>query len=268
MMANAGNVDVLRIALQQYGYTESPPGSNRTKFGKAFGSNGEPWCMIYEWWCGFMAEGANPFPHNANAAYGQDDIVNRMGGKWIMKKTASSDRKKEALKQVKFGDCVDFDFGKNNMYRYHTAMAVGIWGNYIVCIEGNTSFGSSGSQSNGGCVALRFRHYTEVCSIARPKYKSQKIKKADTPYTGKVPKLPKKGYFKYGDSSGEVKKLQQAMAWANKQPLKADKTYGGQTFAEVVIFQLQNNLKPDGEFGPQSLNKLNSLIEKQRKEMA
>lgn len=269
-MSNAGSVDVLRIALQQYGYTESPPGSNRTKFGKAFGMNGESWCMIFEWWCGYIADGTNPFPHNANAAYGQDAIVSQMGGKWIMKKTASNSRKKEALKQVQFGDCVDFDFGKNNMYRYHTAMAVGVWGNYIVCIEGNTSFSSSGSQSNGGCVALRFRHYTEVCSIARPKYKMQKFKKATTPYTGKVPKLPTKGYFKYGDKSAQVKNLQKAMAWANKYSLRADKTYGGETFAEVVIFQLTHGLMPDGEFGAKSQAKLIDLIEKnaKRKEAA
>ena len=49
-MANSTVIDVMRIALRQYGYTESPAGSNKTKFGKAFGLNGVPWCMEYEWW--------------------------------------------------------------------------------------------------------------------------------------------------------------------------------------------------------------------------
>lgn len=259
-MANAKNLDVMRIALQQYAYKESPAGSNNTKFGRAFGMNGQPWCFIYEWWCGEQADGVNPFPHNANAAYGQDEIVSKKGGKWIMEKTASSATKKAGLKKVKYGDCIDFDFGKNNKYRQHTALAVGRSGDYYVCIEGNTSFGDSGSQSNGGCVALRFRHYTQVCSIARPAYTVKDFPKPKTPYNGSIPKIPERGYFKYGDKSAQVKVLQKALSWANVHDLKADKSFGSKTFAEVVIFQVANGLKPDGEFGKRSLAKLAELI--------
>ena len=261
-MSNAGVIDVMRTALQQYGYKESPSGSNNTKYGKAFGMNGQPWCFIFEWWCGEQPKGSNPFPHSANAAYGQDDIVTKKGGEWVMKKTASVMTKKTGLKKVRFGDCVDFDFGKNNKYRQHTALAVARSGDYYVCIEGNTSFGNSGSQSNGGCVALRFRHYTEVCSIARPKYTKQTFYKPTTAYTGKLPALPDRGYFKYGDKSAQVKRLQMALKWANGYDLKADKQYGGNTFAEVVIFQVANGLKPDGEFGAKSLTKLKQLSAK------
>lgn len=256
----ASNLDVMRIALRQYAYKESPAGSNNTKYGKAFGMNGQPWCFIFEWWCGEQAEVSNPFPHNANAAYGQDEIVTKKGGKWVMEKTASNATKKKGLSRVKYGDCVDFDFGKGNKYRQHTALAVGRSGDYYVCIEGNTSFGDSGSQSNGGCVALRFRHYTQVCSIARPKYKVLEFPKPTTAFVGTVPKIPSRGAFKYGDNGAQVKKLQKALAWANVHGLKADGDFGSNTFAEVVIFQVANGLKPDGQFGKTSLAKLEELI--------
>ena len=44
MMATAN--DVLSIAKRDIGYKESPPGSNRTKYGKWYGMDGQPWCMM------------------------------------------------------------------------------------------------------------------------------------------------------------------------------------------------------------------------------
>jgi len=37
-------------------------------------------------------------------------------------------------------------------------------------VEGNTSFDNAGSQSNGGCVAVRTRSIRDVGAIARPAY--------------------------------------------------------------------------------------------------
>lgn len=259
-MAMAKNTDVLRYALQQYGYTESPAGSNNNKFGREFGMNYEPWCAEFVWACGENVSGANPIYKSANAAYIQDETVSKKGGSWVMQKTASTKTKKAGLSKVRLGDIVDFDFGAGDKVRDHTSLAVGRWGDCYVCIEGNTSFSNSGSQSNGGCVALRFRKYTEVCSIVRPKYTKEKWYKPTSPYAGTLPKLPSRGYFKYGDKSGEVKKLQKALAWANGYALKADKDFGGKTFAEVVIFQLTWGLMPDGEFGEKSLGKMSEVI--------
>ena len=258
-MANSKTIDVMRYALQQYRYTESPAGSNRTKFGREFGLNGQPWCFIFEWACGEQAKGDNPFPHNANAAYGQDEIVSKKGGKWVMKKTASNTVKRAGLKNAKFGDCVDFDFGKNNMYRQHTGLVVGVAGNNYLVIEGNTSIGTSGSQSNGGAVALRVRHYTQVCSNARPKYTESKFYKPSGAFTGTFPELPKSGSIEYGDEGKQVGRLQEALKWANGYALASDKKFGSKTFAEVVIFQVANGLVPDGEFGRKTLAKMKAI---------
>ena len=258
--------DVIRVAVKQTGYTETPAGSNWTKYGKAFGMNRVPWCFIFEWWCGNQPKGDNPFPHNANAAYGQDEIVSKKGGSWVMKKTASNTTKKEGLKKVKLGDCVDFDFGRNNKYRQHTALALGRDGDYYICIEGNTSTTDKGSQSNGGCVAIRRRHYTQVCSIARPKYGESKKPTPTTPYTGKIPSLPKRGYFKRKDKGTQVKALQTALNWAIKEGLKVDGEFGGATLAAVVLFQSDMGIAPDGDFGNVSLAKLKALIESKKKQ--
>lgn len=162
---------VMNIARKQVGYCESPAGSNRTKYGKAFGLNGEPWCFIFEWWCGMKAGGNNPFPHNANAAYGQDDIVTKKGGSWVMRKNKSRETRKAALKKYREGDCVDFDFGAMDAYRRHTGLVDHVAGEFVYCIEGNTTAdGRKGSQSNGGMVCIKKRHYSAICSCARPKY--------------------------------------------------------------------------------------------------
>lgn len=259
-MTNANVKNVMRQAILQTGYKEYPAGSNKTKFGKAFGMNGVPWCFIYEWWCGETAKGKNPFPHNANAAYGQDDIVNQMGGKWIMPKTASSKAKKNGLKTVRFGDCVDFDFGRNNLYRQHTALAIGTDGEYYICIEGNTSSTEKGSQSNGGCVAIRKRHYTSVCSIARPKYGAMASLNPLDAYGGTAPTLPKRGYFRKGDKGDEVKRLQRAINWSSDASIKTDGVFGNETLFGVIWYQHIYHLALDGEFGKKSLAVLKKLI--------
>ena len=47
--------NLLTIARKELGNTESPAGSNRTKYGKWFGLDGNPWCMMFIMWCFYMA---------------------------------------------------------------------------------------------------------------------------------------------------------------------------------------------------------------------
>jgi hypothetical protein len=41
----------LAEALRHVGVRESPPGSNRTMFGRWFGVDGVPWCAIFVSYC-------------------------------------------------------------------------------------------------------------------------------------------------------------------------------------------------------------------------
>lgn len=160
--------DVLKVAASQIGVKESPKNSNKTKYGKWFGLNGQPWCAIFLDWCFEQAKAGNLFPHNANAAYSQDEIVSKCKGVWVMKKTTSKSTRKTYLKNAKPGDVVTFDFGKMNAYRQHIGIVESVSGDYLICIEGNTS--ASGSQSNGGMVCRQRRLYSSVCAAVRPAY--------------------------------------------------------------------------------------------------
>ena len=266
-MANPTALEVMRVALQQYGYTEYPPGSNKTKYGKAYGWNGTFWCAQYAWWCGDQPPGDNPIYKSANAADIQDLTVKYKGGKYVLTHTANNDKKKAALPKLDFGDSISMNFNGGSD-RDHNALIVGVWGNDVYCIEGNTSFSEAGSQSNGGCVALRKREYkVNVCTV-RPKYKAGNFYKPTKPYGGTLPELPKRGYFCYKDKGKRVRKLQKALAWANGYDLQADSSFRGMTFAEVVIFQVANGLEPDGKFGKECLDKMQSIIDDLKKKAA
>lgn len=202
--------EVMAIAKSQIGVMESPANSNNVKYNTAYYGHkvsgaSYSWCAVFEWWCGNQAVkkygGTNPIPKNANAAYGQDDIVSKKGGKWILKKTKSASARKAALKKYKLGDVVCFDFGAMDAYRDHTGFVLSVSGNYVWTIEGNTS--ASGSQSNGGKVCKKKRHYTDICSCARPKYSAAKKTTTTTtkkPATTKK-ETPKKIYINAGHSN-------------------------------------------------------------------
>ena len=260
-MSNATAIDVMRLALQQFAYKESPAGSNSTKYGKAYGMNRVPWCAEYVWWCGDKAKGANPIAKSASAADIQDLTVKNKGGSYVLKQTANNKKKKAALPDFKFGDNVSFNFSGGSS-RAHTAFIVGTWGNDVYCIEGNTSATEKGSQSNGGCVAIRDRYYTNCVCVVRPKYAPSKFYEPKSAYGSAVPKLPKRGWFQYGDKGAAA--LQAALSWSNGYSLQRDGDFGSKTFAETVIFQIKYGLEPDGQFGEKCLSKLKEIIEKHK----
>ena len=262
-MSKPTALQVMRVALQQYRYTESPPGSNRTKYGKAYGADGVAWCAEFVWWCGEQPPGENPIYKSANAADVQDLTVKYKNGKYILRKTASNAKKRAALPDYRFGDQISFNFNGGSD-RDHTGLVVGVVGSTIYCIEGNTSLGSRGSQSNGGAVALRKRSYVYGVCIDRPDYAPFKWHEPSKPYAGMIPALPKDGSFDYKDKGSAVKVLQQALTWANGYKLDADGVVGRLTFAEIVIFQAAHGLTPDGSFGPKSLAALKQLISKHK----
>ena len=271
-MSNSTALQVMRCALRQYHIVESPAGSNNVKFntwfyGHKVSGSAYPWCGSFISWCGYEPSGDSPIAKSASAAYIEDLTVSQKGGKYILRQTSSNSKKKEAKSKYRFGDIISFNFnGGSN--RDHVGFVVGVRGDTIYCLEGNTSFDDRGSQSNGGAVALRKRSYTTGVCVVRPKYKSFKWHKPTTAFSGKVPTLPSDGAFEYRDKGSAVKALQKALAWANGIDLSADGEYGKYTFAEVVIFQVSQGLTPDGQFGSQSLKAMKKLINAHKKDDA
>lgn len=172
-MANATALKVVQVAETQLGVHESPSGSNNVKYntwfyGRHVYGDDYSWCATFLDWIFEKAGCGKLYPHNANAAYGQNEIVSKCGGSWILKQNENYDLRKDYVKnKAKIGDIVDFNFSGLSDWRQHTGIVVGIDGTDLITIEGNTSSGN-GSQSNGGEVAQKTRSYKHVVSAARP----------------------------------------------------------------------------------------------------
>ncbi len=145
--------DVLNIACGQLGVTESPAGSNRTKYGKWMGLDGQPWCMSFVQWCFHQA--GTPLPHRTGSC---SALLN-----WYQK-----NRPECVVKDPQPGDIAIFTFG-------HTGIVERALPGSVMCIEGNTSHGQSGSQDNGGGVYRRQRNLALVRAFIRPFPKKEDI---------------------------------------------------------------------------------------------
>ena len=145
--------DVLNIACGQLGVTESPAGSNRTKYGKWMGLDGQPWCMSFVQWCFHQA--GTPLPHKTGSC---SALLN-----WYQK-----NRPECVVKGPQPGDIAIFTFG-------HTGIVERALPGSVMCIEGNTSPGQSGSQDNGGGVYRRQRNLALVRAFIRPFPKKEDI---------------------------------------------------------------------------------------------
>ena len=145
--------DVLNIACGQLGVTESPAGSNRTKYGKWMGLDGQPWCMSFVQWCFHQA--GTPLPHRTGSC---SALLN-----WYQK-----NRPECVVKGPQPGDIAIFTFG-------HTGIVERALPGSVMCIEGNTSPGQTGSQDNGGGVYRRQRNLALVRAFIRPFPKKEDI---------------------------------------------------------------------------------------------
>lgn len=148
---------VLAWAKAQIGTTENPPGSNQG--GKITVWN-TYWGLVAPYWCGVFAGYA----------------VKKIGGakvtSWLPYApsiTSDALANRNGLTAVPFsdaraGDLVTFWGGQ------HIGLVDRVEGDTLYTVEGNTSSGNSGSQSNGGGVFARVRSRSDVDVIARPAY--------------------------------------------------------------------------------------------------
>ena len=146
--------DVLKIAAGQLGTTESPAGSNRTKYGKWIGMDGQPWCMAFVQWC-FDKAGV-PLPLRT-ASCGALMNAAKKSGQWV-------------TKDYRSGDVVIYDF-PGGAATDHTGIVEKVTQTGVVAIEGNTS--EAGSQSNGGMVCRKTRPYSLIVGAVRPNYQKE-----------------------------------------------------------------------------------------------
>lgn len=138
--------DVLDVARGELGNTESPAGSNRTKYGRWMGLDGQPWCMSFVQWC--YAQAGRPLPFRTGSC---SALLN-----WYRK-----NRPECIVDAPQPRDIIIYNFG-------HTGIVESPAGGTITAIEGNTSPGDTGSQDNGGGVFRRTRSRSLVKAYIRP----------------------------------------------------------------------------------------------------
>lgn len=154
--------DVLKIARGEIGYSRWNDPQTGTKYGRwyaaktsspYFGSNGVPYCAMFVSWCFDQAKGSAAGLPGAYCP--------------TMLQAAKSAGKTVPLSLARAGDVVYFDFARSGVTG-HVGIIEATTGTYLVTIEGNTSSGTAGSQSNGGVVARRTRAYSTVAGVVRP----------------------------------------------------------------------------------------------------
>lgn len=156
---------MLAEARKWIGYSRWTDPEQGTVFGRFYaqlvgssyyGTNGVPYCAMFVSYvfnkagatCAGLPEAYCPYILNEAKAAGK----------------VLSDKKK-----AQPGDVVLFDWGGDGVCD-HVGIVEKNFGSYIQTIEGNTSSGSSGSQSNGGGVYRRTRAWSSVRAVVRPSW--------------------------------------------------------------------------------------------------
>lgn len=131
----------IELALKEVGYYEGK--NNDNKFGKFYNANYQPWCMYFVQWIYQHAGKKLPYFTGSCSAL----------LRWY-KENAPSQVIKATLTGIKIpsGAIIIYNFG-------HTGIVLRRWDDgHITTIEGNTSPGVNGSQSNGDGVYVRNRN--------------------------------------------------------------------------------------------------------------
>lgn len=151
---------VLDIARAQVNITESPANSNCQKFSKDLGRPCEAWCADSVVW--IMRQAGIKLP--SESAY-----TPSMYNGFVNAGTAV----KDIAHGLQPGDVIFFDFV--SPFTATGIQHVGIFVSYADAghantLEGNTSSGDSGSQSNGGGYFSRVRPLSFIVGAGRPPY--------------------------------------------------------------------------------------------------
>lgn len=233
---------VMTTACQEIGYTRWDDPEEGSKYGRDyatrngayFGASGVPFCAMFVTWC-FRQWGATPpggdfayVPHVIQRAAATGQLVSKY--------------------DAQFGDIVCFDWDGDGVAD-HVGFVYSNLGSYVQTVEGNTSSGASGSQSNGGGVYSRARDWEDICAVVRPTYGGASSPTPSAParevkpYTGKKNRsdgqseLTPNGVF----GPATIARLQQVMGTAIDGVLDED----GSPAVERLQSFLNSAVQPD-----------------------
>ena len=145
----------LAEARRHLGLKESPPGSNRTLFGKWFGEDGVPWCAIFVSYCfnvgAGVVLGAGEAGPNGCAYVPMLEAWLRASGQWL------------AGPPLRPGDIAIFNWD-GGVPDHVGIVERSLAGGRFATIEGNTGIGND---ANGGEVMRRVRRIADADGFGR-----------------------------------------------------------------------------------------------------
>lgn len=149
--------DALRVAVAELGYLERR--TNITKYWAelAPGFQGQPWCAAFVAWV-YRRAGVGLV---SRSFYVPRIVVDYRAARRLL-----------AVADAQPGDQVLFHIGDG-----HTGICESVdrRARTVTCIEGNTSPGVAGSQTNGGGVYRRTRPWAHVTGVGRPRFATRKV---------------------------------------------------------------------------------------------
>mgnify|MGYP002377866052 FL=1 len=216
--------DIIRTAAMENGTKESPPGSNKTKYGQWYGLNGEKWCAIFVSWvydhAGYPL-GFIETPKGYQSCQGGYNFWKASG---------------QLTNEPQPGDIALFDWDGNG-HCDHT----GIFESWVdftktnfFSWEGNTS---AGNDSDGGIVMRRVRNRGLVRAFASPRVLSD-----PSPAIGD-------NNMKKGDVGADVAAMQKVL-YDLHYPITVDGIFGNETEAIIKQFQKKYKLEITGVVTP------------------
>lgn len=147
----------VQAALGQVGYQEGSGNSN--KFGAWYGMDYQSWCAMFCTWCAEQGAGSETFVKGSRYAYCPYVVDDARAGRNGLKVVPAS--------QASRGCLVLYDWQGDGVADHIGFVVDGPGsGSSFHTVEGNTSGGSGGSQSNGDGVYERTRYTSDVVLFA------------------------------------------------------------------------------------------------------
>jgi len=145
---------IIKRAIAEVGTKEFPANSNDVIYntwfyGHRVHGSAYPWCCAFVAWL-FRTNQAL-FPRTASCANALEFY----------------EAKSRIVTDPQPGDLVFFHFNTNARRTNHIGVVIGVRGDKLITIEGNTSINSD---DNGGAVMKRERNRRHVVAFARPEY--------------------------------------------------------------------------------------------------
>lgn len=219
---------ILKVAAAEIGNSESPPGSNRQKYGKWYGMDGVPWCAQFVSWV--YDKAGFPLPKIQDGA--------PSGGAYCPYFESYAKKVGQWHRTPQSGDLALFHFGKN--LAIHIGIVETVALSRFTCIEGNTSVSSN---DNGGNVMRRTRQVSQCRGFYRPILSPAKTGKDSFYRNFRLTSPYMQGH--------DIREWQKQMNYFN-YGLEVDGIFGPECDRVARDLQKKRGLTVDGIVGPET----------------